>query len=301
MSDAQQPGERHSSLWLNDTRDEWWNRDFLALLRARGDLAACRRALDVGSGHGHWTRAVARLLERGAHITGIEREPAWVERARAAPLVDGVAVDYLEGRAEELPFADVTFDLVTCQTVLMHVADAALVAREMLRVLRPGGRLLLCEPNLFASASARMAALPELDPEDAAAFVRLQLFAERGRRLLGEGDSSIGERLVGLLPHGSVQEVQCFINDRTVLFRAPYSAHCRAEHALDRSHFDAEVLTWPRVDTERYFLAGGGARAELDGLWRRACRAWSRRLELIDEGSYAANEGGLFYVLIARK
>jgi len=62
----------------------------------------------------------------------------------------GCRCEYGMGAAERLPFADATFDLVTCQTVLMHIADVAVALTEMVRVLAPGGLLLAAEPNNLA-------------------------------------------------------------------------------------------------------------------------------------------------------
>ena len=81
----------HSAHYLNDTRDLWWNADFLELVATRTGLRRVQRALDVGAGLGHWTRTVASLLSPGARITGIEREATWVERAMGT--VDHAAND----------------------------------------------------------------------------------------------------------------------------------------------------------------------------------------------------------------
>jgi hypothetical protein len=48
-------GRAHSSDYLGDHRDDWWNRDFLAMLASLWDVPAQARVLDVGSGLGHWT------------------------------------------------------------------------------------------------------------------------------------------------------------------------------------------------------------------------------------------------------
>ena len=53
----------------------------------------------------------------------------------------------VRGDATEIPLPSESFDVVTCQTVLMHLAQPADALREMLRILRPGGLLVCVEPN----------------------------------------------------------------------------------------------------------------------------------------------------------
>ena len=97
-------------------------------------------ALDVGSGTG-WV--VAQLLQRGSRVTGVDVAPPAVERLRAQ-FPQHTFVRLTLG-AEELPFADASFDLATIMDVAYHVTDDAQWAAaisEIARVLRPGGRLI---------------------------------------------------------------------------------------------------------------------------------------------------------------
>ena len=73
----------HSALYFDDQRDFWWNRDFLELMGQRLRLDNVRRVLDVGCGMGHWGRALALTLPRDAQVIGIDREPIWIEEAKA--------------------------------------------------------------------------------------------------------------------------------------------------------------------------------------------------------------------------
>ncbi|MGC1181960.1 class I SAM-dependent methyltransferase [Legionella sp.] len=57
---------------------------------------------------------------------------------------------YQQGNANNIPFEDNTFDMVTCQTLLIHVGDVDHVLSEMIRVLKPGGLLVTVEPNNIA-------------------------------------------------------------------------------------------------------------------------------------------------------
>ena len=72
----------HSAEYFGDTRDHWWNLDFLRLMAQRWKLDAVRDVLDVGCGVGHWGMLLAAVLPELARVTGVDREPAWVDEAR---------------------------------------------------------------------------------------------------------------------------------------------------------------------------------------------------------------------------
>ncbi len=146
--------DSHSAEYFGDTRDYWWNADFLELMGRRLSLDRVRDMLDVGCGVGHWGQLLAGLLASDARIEGIDRDPLWVDKAAARAAARGLdgRCKYQVGVAEKLPFADASFDLVTCQTLLIHAHDPAAVIAEMARVARPGGLVLAAEPNNVASA-----------------------------------------------------------------------------------------------------------------------------------------------------
>lgn len=111
------------------------------ILGLTGEVSG-RRVLDAGCGDGALVCAVA---SRGAEATGIDPDPAMLAAARARAAKAGLRAVFVEGRIEHLPFPAASFDVVVAVTVLCFVADAAGAVREMARVLRPGGRLVIGE------------------------------------------------------------------------------------------------------------------------------------------------------------
>lgn len=111
------------------------------------------RALDVACGTGALSRVLARLVGRSGRVVGLDRTPAMLEVAGVQPAADGAEIEFVQGSAEQLPFADGEFSLVTCQQGLQFVPDRVSALAEFRRVLGPAGRAgIACWSDLAASA-----------------------------------------------------------------------------------------------------------------------------------------------------
>lgn len=102
------------------------------------DLRAGSRVLDVAAGNGNAALAAAR---RWCEVVATDYVPALLDRARERAEVDRLAIEFREADAEDLPFADASFDAVLSTFGVMFTPDQERAAREMLRVCRPGGRI----------------------------------------------------------------------------------------------------------------------------------------------------------------
>jgi ubiquinone/menaquinone biosynthesis C-methylase UbiE len=105
------------------------------------DLRGARRILDVGSGAGQIARHLLKYADPSAQITCLDLSPEMLRRARQR--MRSRRPIYLAADLAELPFADQSFDCVTCGYVLEHLPDPRLGLAELSRVMQPGGRMLL--------------------------------------------------------------------------------------------------------------------------------------------------------------
>jgi len=121
------------------------------VLELAGDVRGCR-ILDVGCGDGE---LAVRLAALGAQVTGVDVSSSMIGAARARAERSGVAVTFCEARAEALPFAADSFDLVVAVTVLCFIGNALPTFREASRVLAPGGRLVIGELGRHSTWSAQ--------------------------------------------------------------------------------------------------------------------------------------------------
>ena len=108
------------------------------------NLAPGTTLLDVGCGIGGSSRILAR--EYGFAVTGITISPQQVDRARELTPSD-VSAEFIVGDALALPFPEASFDVVWSVEAGPHMPDKALFARELLRVLKPGGILVVADWN----------------------------------------------------------------------------------------------------------------------------------------------------------
>jgi len=113
------------------------------------------RSLEIGAGTGFFTLNLMRAgLVREGHVTDIS--PGMVEAAQRNAARLGMSVGGRVADAETLPYQDDSFDLVIGHAVIHHIPDVELAFREIRRVLRPGGRVVICgEPTTWGHRVAR--------------------------------------------------------------------------------------------------------------------------------------------------
>ncbi|WP_222851488.1 class I SAM-dependent methyltransferase [Phytoactinopolyspora mesophila] len=151
--------------WEADSYDEKWSISFdeRCISYARDRFAAVAgtagwpygTALEIGAGTGFFA---LNLRQAGVidevHVTDIS--PGMVRAAKLNAARIGFEIGGRVADAEQLPYDDAAFDLVLGHAVIHHIPNVELAFREMLRVLRPGGRIVICgEPTTYGDRIAR--------------------------------------------------------------------------------------------------------------------------------------------------
>ncbi len=134
--------------------------------------------LEVGSGLGLLAVAVADSASN-VSVVGVERSPAQIAAAARSH-----RVRYFEGDAHALPFPDASFDVAYARYLLEHVSRPDIVLAEMRRVVRPGGRVVVCENDI---------SLLRVDPACPSFEAVWSAFRDHQTRL--GGDAAIGAKL----------------------------------------------------------------------------------------------------------
>ena len=172
--------ETGHGLFSDQQRQAWL--DLLARLAGR----APQRALDVGCGTGFLTLMLAEL---GHDVTGIDLSPQMIDRARRKAEQASLQIDFRIGDAVAIDCADETYELVVGRHLIWTLPDPQRGVAEWLRVLRPGGRLILIEGKwadneALALSYSRAASRIRARLADAVAAILLRSGAGLARSLL---------------------------------------------------------------------------------------------------------------------
>jgi len=149
-----------------------WNRILDLILGGRGALDA----LDAGCGTGFLT---FELAARGLRVTAVDFAPAMITEARRKAALRLVSVRFGQADAEQLPFAPGTFDLVISRHLLWTLPHPQAAIDEWIRVLRPGGRLVVVDGQFDVGVSAGSPASAHMSEEYAAVGDRLPFLGGR--------------------------------------------------------------------------------------------------------------------------
>jgi SAM-dependent methyltransferase len=104
-------------------------------------------AIDVGCGLGADAFTMAQVVGPSGLSVGIDSSKGFVDRATQFYASHGAYLRFVVGEASTMPFGDETADAIRVDRTLQHVADPQRIVAEMVRVLRPGGRIVCCEPD----------------------------------------------------------------------------------------------------------------------------------------------------------
>ena len=132
--------------------DQRWRRTAMT----RGMVEPGSRILDVCTGTGDLAILCARRQRGQGMVVGIDMNRAMLTYAQQKQRRSGLEVQWFEGDAQALPFADGSFDRVMVGFSTRNLSDLMVGLREMVRVLRPGGRLIMLETGLPSNPIVRV-------------------------------------------------------------------------------------------------------------------------------------------------
>ena len=295
-----QDEQGHSESYFGDYRDFWWNKGFLDLMAERLNLKQHQRLLDVGCGLCHWSRLLTPYLAENPSIFAVDNDPKW---SVVDPEVKkdfqklGAQFSLQAADARTLPFEDGFFDIVTCQTVLIHIKNPAQALAEMKRVLKPGGTILCVEPNNRIQSLIKSSLSADDSVEETLEHVKYALIYEKGKKKRGEGDNSLGDLLPGMFAEAGFRNIEVRLSDKAIAMYPPYI----------KPEQEATLQQWARVsgetaEDEVYFKsAGRGYLAFYEMYRRKYAHLGERMADAIENHTYHAGGGAIMYLVSGTK
>jgi ubiquinone/menaquinone biosynthesis C-methylase UbiE len=227
---------------------------------ARQALPAGTSVLDVATGTGNLAIPLARS---GCVVTGVDIATNLLEQADARAQAEKLKIQFDEGDAERLPYADASFDAVVTMFGAMFAPRPELVTSEMARVLKPGGRLAMANwnPGSFTGAMFKLGAKHVPPPPGIAPSV-----------LWGD-EATVRERLE-----------PCFTKIETKLVPVVFDMPVSPAGAVEffRTYFGPTKMAFSRLDE-----AGQAAFAkDMEKLWASANKAADPKNHTVIENEY---------------
>lgn len=212
------------------------------------------RVLDVAAGSGN---AAIQAAMRGADVVASDLTPELFEPGRRRAAANGVALEWVEADAEELPFEPASFDVAISTFGIMFAPRQSVAAAELARVVKPGGRIALCSWQPVGFVAEMFATIASfLNPPPPLEGPPVRWGTEEGAHALLDGAFEVGceERTLLQRYDGPVDEMTDYFLDR-------FGPMVMARRALEPAgRWDAFVRSYREL-TRRWNEGGDGAAA----------------------------------------
>ncbi len=293
----------HSEEYFGDFRDYWYNLDFLELMAKRWELENVNTLLDVGCGQCHWTRIVSSFLKKGTSVTAVDSDPKWGrenDKLREFFAAREIGFEIKKADAERLPFADDSFDAVTCQTVLIHIENPLDALREIKRVLKPGGILICAEPNNLSCWAIKDSIVAEFETDEIIEWFTFGLIKEKGKINLGKGDNSVGDLLTQFFSQIELSEIKAYLSDKANVIIPPYQS--KEIKAMLEFRLENEYKEFMKAETKDQFATFGDKYDEIRQSVEKKIESYKSELKAaIENQNYYDVSTALMYLVSGRK
>ncbi len=245
-----------------------WREDTLAMLAGWIGMKPGMAVADIGCGLGYLGYSFWSYFGEGGMYVGLDQSAALTSQAQEMSqswAKQGKAI-FVTGNALDIPIEDNSFDIVMGQTIVMHLPDPLAGVKEMLRILKPGGKIVCIEPhNKNFQLSDTHSSLYELSVEEKVLVYKVSAVIESVFLKHGINRDSIGNYIPVLLHKAGAKNIDIRANDN-VSFIIPQNYQKEQQqhyinefrNSLLHKEKTIEMLTLQQA----LFLEGGGTEEE---------------------------------------
>ncbi len=252
---------------LFKTRKYLWHPDTIVKLASWFGLKPGMRIADIGCGIGYLGYTYWPFYRRHGRYIGIDIDYKSLKAGEkmAAKWGGNRIPHFIQGDAYHLPLKSNSVDCAMAQTLYIHLNKPKQALREIFRIVRPGGLVVIIEPDTLSRKS--VSSLPDLDLKTKLLLEKYRILRYKGREKLGLGDYSIGSKMPYMMKEAGLKDIDVRINDRVSFIEPPYES-------LEQRYF-LEMLTGIIYENDqkqirdegsvrKQFIAGGGKANEYD-------------------------------------
>ncbi|MBL7078311.1 class I SAM-dependent methyltransferase [Candidatus Shapirobacteria bacterium] len=286
--------------YLDKSRTSFfWNEDQLGLIFKNIDTGVIHNFLDAGCGLGYFTFLAARFLNKQCDLLGIDIDPKLIKIARRnINKYNFSNVSFEVGDIYNLKAPKGSFDFIAEQLTLLHLEKPEEAIKELLRVLKPGGSLLVIEPNNLAMSVVYNNVTDNLSIEEKIALLSFEMRVQQGKIKAGEGDDNYGDRILELLVKHDMKILDIRLCDKLSPVYPPYDSF--EKKRLIKSVRNEHSLYWEKL-FKRYYIAAGGLSKEFDKIWKFKKKINKQIERAIINDNYYDIGAGLLYSYLFKK
>lgn len=289
-------GAKITQEYLESSRKYYWTPEQLSEIARYLPSTSNQTVVDVGTGLGAFAFYLKSVLPSDAQIWGIDIDKDLILRAKEIAAMKDIPVNFKVASAYDLPFSSKSVDLITEQLVLLHLASPEIAIKEIQRCLTSRGIAIFVEPNNTAVSLIDDSAKRILTTEEYLDIVSLDFAYNRGKALLGEGDSNLGDVLIGYLDGFEIIDTKLI--ERVDPIHPPYSANDREimEFLYDERSYNQSSELY-----RRYCPAAGITEMDFQKKWKNLQKLNGIRREQMERGEYFGLHINIDYVFVCRK
>jgi ubiquinone/menaquinone biosynthesis C-methylase UbiE len=290
----------HSEEYFHEGRNHWYNADFLDLMAKRWELSQYNSLLDIGAGMCHWTKLLTPYLQADARVAAIDNDPKWAQSSGVIEHFfrrNNIDFDYKKGTAYKLPFPDNSFDVVTCQTLLIHLSYPEKALLEMKRVVKKDGIVICVEPSNRIQSVMQDSSNQNDNIDKVLARVKNSLATEKLKMMNNDGNNSFGDLLTGTMNELGFQQIQSYLNDKLISVYPPYDTP--EQQAVINAFLTEGQTATERATFERNYQSNNDYMAFIKK--HKPARGSNKILDAIKNETYSNAGTSLMYMISGKK